>query len=194
LIGRPAGIAIRDLNWARITAWRDLIAQFFDSSATGHYVHEISEVDITRNLAAPGSIPTRTLLLTGWLVSSLGWQRKSAERSGDTWSSSWRSGNREIRVNFVGTPAQPGKASGISTVMLRAGNDAEFSVSIEEGSHSLNAVASVKGSSVIHSVPEERLDEASLLIRELAQTGEDAVFRAALSEACELERAFRQHA
>jgi glucose-6-phosphate dehydrogenase assembly protein OpcA len=190
LIDHPAGVTMRDLNWSRITAWRDLIAQFFDSADTSDYVHQISEVDITRNLSAPGSIPTRTLLLTGWLASSLGWRRISAERSGDTWLSVWSCDRREIRVRFTGTAFQAGRVPGISSVTLRA-SKAEFSVHVEEGSPYLSAVALIGGSRLVHSVPEESLDEASLLIRELSQTGEDVVFKAALAEACELEKAFR---
>ncbi len=192
LIDQPAGIPMRDLNWARITALRDLIAQFFDSAATSHLVHDISEVEITRNLSAPGSIPTRTLLLTGWLASSLGWRRVSAERSGDTRSSRWASGSGEVRVRFTGTVSRAGQASGISAITLRTRSKAEFSVSIEQGSGCINAVALVEGSRVDHTVPEESLDEPSLLIRELSQTGEDTIFKAALAEASELERAFRE--
>lgn len=191
LVDQPAGIAMRDLNWSRLTAWRDLIAQFFDSPATSRYVYEISEVEITRNLSAPGSIPTRTLLLTGWLASSLGWRRISAERSGDRWSSRWMSGTGEVRVNFTGTEYQSRQVPGISSVTLRAGDKAEFSVFVEQGSHSFSAISSVGGSRLIHSVPEEALDEASLLIRELSQAGEDVVFKAALAEAYELEKVFR---
>ena len=189
LADQPA-VAMRDLNWSRITAWRDLIAQFFDSPATSRYVYEISDVEIARNLSAPGTIPTRTLLLTGWLASSLGWRCISAERSGDRWSSRWMSATGEVRVNFAGTEHPTGQAPGISSVTLRAGDKAEFSVFAE--SHSFSAIASVGGSRLIHSVPEESLDEASLLIRELSQAGEDVVFKAALAEAYELEKAFRQ--
>jgi glucose-6-phosphate dehydrogenase assembly protein OpcA len=192
LVEQPAGIVMRDLNWSRITAWRDLIAQFFDSADTSAYVRGISEVEITRHLSAPGSIPTRTLLLTGWLASSLGWKRISAERSGDRWFSRWMSGSGEVRVSFTGKESQPGQIPGISSVNLRAGDKAEFSVFIKQGSHHLTAVASVDRSSLVHSVPEESLDEASLLIRELSYTGEDAVFKTALAEACELEKAFRR--
>ena len=190
LIERPAGIAMRDLNWSRITPWRDLIAQFFDSASLNRYVHEITEVDITRNLSAPGSIPTRTLLLTGWLASSLGWQRVSAERSGDRWSSVWKSRGREIRVRFTGKESRAGQPPGIGSVTLRAGGEAVFSVFVEGGSRCLTATASAGESRLVHSVPEEPLDEASLLIRELSQTGEDAAFKAALAEAYELEKAF----
>lgn len=194
LIDQPAGVTMRDLNWSRITAWRDLVAQFFDSADTRDYVHQISEIQITRHLSAPGSIPTRTLLLTGWLASSLGWRRISAERSGDNWFSRWAYNGHEVNVCFTGTVFQPGHVPGISSVTLRAGQQAEFSVFVEEGSSYLSAVASINGSRLVHSVPEEPLDEASLLIRELSQTGEDEVFKAALAEAYELEKAFRLYA
>jgi glucose-6-phosphate dehydrogenase assembly protein OpcA len=190
LIDQPAGIAMRDLNWARITAWRDLIAQFFDAAATRDYLHEITEVEIIRNLSAPGSIPSRTLLLTGWLASRLGWKRLSAERSGDQWLSSWKSRRHEVRVNFTGTTAVPNQPPGISSVTLRISASAEFSVMIEQGSPFLTTTASVEDSRLIHSVPQEPLDEASLLIRELSQTGEDIVFKEALAEALELEKSF----
>ncbi len=190
LIDQPAGIAIRDLNWSRITAWRDLIAQFFDAAATRDYLQEITEVDITRNLSAPGSIPSRTLLLTGWLASRLGWSLISAERSGDQWLSKWMSGNHEVRVRFTGTMAEPDQPPGISSVTLRTGSKAEFSVTIEQGSPLLTATASIEGCRLMHSVPQELLDEASLLIRELSQTGEDLVFKEALAEALKLEKSF----
>lgn len=185
----PLGVAVRDLNWARITAWRDLIAQFFDSEETRPYVHRISSIEIERNLSASGSIPTRTLLLTGWLASSLGWKLIAAKRSGDQWFSRWASSSGEVRVCFTGTYAD-GREPGISSVVLHAGSEATFSVAVEAGCHCLNSVASVKGGSVEHSVPLEVTDEASLLIHELSQTGEDVVFKKALATAFALERSF----
>jgi glucose-6-phosphate dehydrogenase assembly protein OpcA len=190
LVDQPAGIAMRDLNWSRITAWRDLIAQFFDAAATRDYLRDIVEVEIIRNLSAAGSIPTRTLLLTGWLASRLGWRRISAQRSGDQWLSRWMSERNEIRVNFTGTISAPDQVPGISSVTLRTRSNAEFSVSIEQGSSCFTAIASVKDSRLMHSVPQESLDEASLLISELSHTGEDVVFKEALAEALELEKSF----
>ena len=99
---------------------------------------------------------------------------------------------REIRVRFTGTISEPGQVPGIGAITLRTQGKAEFSVFVEQGSRCISAVAFVDGSRVLHSVPEERLDEASLLVRELSQTGEDAVFKAALAEAYELEKAFQK--
>ncbi len=56
----PKGLCVRDLNWSRLTAWRDLIAQFFDPPALRRYAREICEVEILRSVASPANIPTRT--------------------------------------------------------------------------------------------------------------------------------------
>jgi glucose-6-phosphate dehydrogenase assembly protein OpcA len=191
LVDQLQGISIRDLNWARLTPWRDLISQFFDPPAARHHLHEISEVEIIRNLSCPGSIPTRTLLLTGWLASRLGWRQESARRSGDQWLSIWSADHREIRVNFTGTVVQSGRVPGINSVTLRTQSKAEFSVVVEQGSSSIKAVASAKNFELTHSVSYEEPDEASLLINELTHTSEDAVLKAALQRALELEKSFQ---
>jgi glucose-6-phosphate dehydrogenase assembly protein OpcA len=191
LVDQLQEISIRDLNWARLTPWRDLISQFFDPPAAGYHLQEISEVEITRNLSYPGSIPTRTLLLTGWLASRLGWRQASAKRSGDQWLSRWLADHSEIVVNFTGTVVQPGQVPGINSVTLRTQSKAEFSVVVERGSSSMRAMASARDFKLSHSVPHEELDEASLLINELTHTTEDTVFKAALECALELEKSFQ---
>ncbi len=190
LVDQSAKSAVRDLNWSRITAWRDLIAQFFDSRTSRKFVREISSVRIERNLSAAGSIPTRTLLLTGWLASSLGWRRISAERSGDQWFSRWASGNHEVHIGFTGKMAAPGHPAGINSVILKTKGNAEFSVFVDENASCITAVASVEDSRIVHSVPLESLEESSLLNFELSQRGTDVVFKEALAEALDLEKSF----
>ena len=106
----PKGLGVRDLNWSRLTAWRDLITQFFDPPALRRYAREICEVEIVRSVASPANIPTRTLLLTGWLASRLNWQRTSAERQDGQWISRWNGPSGEVVVRFSGIAhrAQPG--------------------------------------------------------------------------------------
>jgi glucose-6-phosphate dehydrogenase assembly protein OpcA len=190
LIDLSGQIAVRDLNWARITAWRDLIAQFFDSKAFMKFAYEISEVEIVRNLSAPESMPTRTLLLTGWLASSLSWRLIDAKRSQEQWLSTWTSEKTEIRVRFSGSLAAPNQSPGINSILLKTRNGAEFSVSVDEGSSCITASARLDGAPLVHSVPQESLDEASLLAFELSQKGNDVVFQAALDKAMELEKSF----
>src|SRR5207253_11467476 len=58
----PAGISIRDLNWSRLTAWRDLVALFFAGPSILRGVWEISEFAICHAIVARGSVPGRTLV------------------------------------------------------------------------------------------------------------------------------------
>src|SRR5262249_55852713 len=68
-----------DLNWHRLTRWRELIAQFFDNQAYRPYLDHIDEAVIEY---APGEAggkrspvtPAGALLLAGWLCSRLGWE------------------------------------------------------------------------------------------------------------------------
>ncbi|GAC1349798.1 MAG: glucose-6-phosphate dehydrogenase assembly protein OpcA [Ktedonobacteraceae bacterium] len=76
--------ALSDLNWGRITPWRQLIAQFFDVMEYRPYLAGITSIEI-EHAAAPLAIQTRTeqgdvspnpacaLLLAGWLKARLGW-------------------------------------------------------------------------------------------------------------------------
>ena len=77
--------AVSDINWGRITPWRQLIAQFFDVMEYRPYLAGITSIEI-EHAAAPLATPTRTelgdvspnpacaLLLAGWLKARLGWE------------------------------------------------------------------------------------------------------------------------
>jgi glucose-6-phosphate dehydrogenase assembly protein OpcA len=75
-------IQLTDLNWSRITPWRDLIAQCFDSPDRRPYVDRLSEVRIEYEQDSARLVTQRAqaLLLTGWLASRLGWEFLMSER------------------------------------------------------------------------------------------------------------------
>ncbi len=184
----PEGIAVRDLNWARLTAWRDLIAQFFDPPAARHLPWEISEVEVCRAVV-PGSIPTRTLLLTGWLASRLQWKRMSAERSGDAWVSRWTCKDGEVVVRFVPEGFASEQEAGINTVNIKTRGGSTLTVT-RRGISCMTSSASQENNHVVHSVPSQDTDEGSLLVEELSLSGEDPTFKEALAEALDLEKSF----
>jgi hypothetical protein len=76
--------AISDLNWGRLTPWRQLIAQFFDVMDYRPYLDGVSSIEI-EHAAGPFAVQTRTeegdvspnpacaLMLAGWLKGSLAW-------------------------------------------------------------------------------------------------------------------------
>jgi glucose-6-phosphate dehydrogenase assembly protein OpcA len=72
---RPAS-RLSDLAWARLTPWRQIVAQFFDPADARPCLDTIDEIDIEYG-GEIGSLPsgmTTGLLMVGWLASRLGWQ------------------------------------------------------------------------------------------------------------------------
>jgi glucose-6-phosphate dehydrogenase assembly protein OpcA len=76
--------ALSDLNWGRITPWRQLISQFFDVPEYRTYLAGVTSIEIehavaplaTRMRTEMGDVspnPARALLLGGWLKERLGW-------------------------------------------------------------------------------------------------------------------------
>lgn len=75
-------VALSDLNWGRLTPWRQLVAQFFDVPEYLPFLHGVKRIEI-EHVAAPlaepyvgetGEVspnPTAALLLAGWLKTSL---------------------------------------------------------------------------------------------------------------------------
>lgn len=76
--------ALSDLNWGRITPWRQLIIQFFDVTEYRPFLAGVTSIEI-EHAAAPLATPTLSesgyvspnpacaLLLAGWLKARLGW-------------------------------------------------------------------------------------------------------------------------
>jgi glucose-6-phosphate dehydrogenase assembly protein OpcA len=76
--------ALSDLNWGRITPWRQLISQFFDVPEYRTYLAGVTSIEIEHAVAPiamqmrteTGDVspnPARALLLAGWLKERLGW-------------------------------------------------------------------------------------------------------------------------
>ena len=76
--------ALSDLNWGRITPWRQLISQFFDVPEYRSYLDGVTSIEIEHAVAPLatqmrtelGDVspnPARALLLAGWLKERLGW-------------------------------------------------------------------------------------------------------------------------
>jgi glucose-6-phosphate dehydrogenase assembly protein OpcA len=85
--------AVSDLNWSRLTPWRELIAQFSDIAEHRPYLVNVEKLEI-EHAVAPGDgnrqnewksaspNPIRALFLAAWLKTRLGW-RHAEETEGD---------------------------------------------------------------------------------------------------------------
>lgn len=73
--------SLADLNWSRLTPWRDMTAEFFDDPVRRGCLSRIGRVEIAYGGADPdpgtagyvGRPAGRALLFAGWLSSRLGW-------------------------------------------------------------------------------------------------------------------------
>jgi glucose-6-phosphate dehydrogenase assembly protein OpcA len=69
-------MAFSDMNWGRLTRWREMVAQFFDGATLRPYLDRVDRVTIDFALSRQGAPANRAqaLLIAGWLASRLGWQ------------------------------------------------------------------------------------------------------------------------
>jgi glucose-6-phosphate dehydrogenase assembly protein OpcA len=70
-------IAVTDMNWGRLTPWREMVADFFDPPNMRPYLERIGHVNVEYALPEDGRVPvnrTQALMLAGWLASRLGWE------------------------------------------------------------------------------------------------------------------------
>lgn len=76
LVHLSTNSAISDLNWGRLTRWRELVAQFFDSSEYTPYLSGLNSIDIEHSMSPDTDTTpnaTSALLLAAWLKTRLGW-------------------------------------------------------------------------------------------------------------------------
>ncbi len=68
-------VGVSDLNWARLTFWRELLADFYDVAAYRTELEGIDSVQV--DYVAPEldetAVAPQALLIAGWLGSRLGW-------------------------------------------------------------------------------------------------------------------------
>jgi glucose-6-phosphate dehydrogenase assembly protein OpcA len=69
-------LGISDINWARLTSWRALLASFYDVPEYRTALYSVNSVQI--DYVAPNDqlegVAPQALLIGGWLASCLGWQ------------------------------------------------------------------------------------------------------------------------
>lgn len=134
------GMAFSDLNWARLTPCRELIAQNFDSAEARSCLHDLAEVKLEwhQKAGAEGSRTAQALLLTAWLASRLGWQpaARITPSANPSRVLEFQRGDKPVRVEWM-VHQEVGKPSTPFQVNLKTGSApaANFSVteSEEEG-------------------------------------------------------------
>jgi glucose-6-phosphate dehydrogenase assembly protein OpcA len=199
---RDKSFNIGDLNWARLTPWRELTAQFFDSRVLQPHLRRLDKVVIGFEQAR-GATPNRcqALLLAGWLASQLGWTPLDGGVSveGDKVLLHLRRpavgiGKNAIRLLTIEVrPAEPrdDALDGLASLSLLAtdGVLASFVVERADDPNSARTRAEVGGAAPIERVARlERATTAQLIGDELRLLSQDRIYRAALDVAARFAR------
>ena len=179
-------LLMSDLNWGRLTSWRNLLASFWDVAdyrpaldSIDHVLIEFDPPDV-----APDEIAPQALLLAGWLASCLKWE-PTGEFTREGKSARWmmRAGERKINVEFRATEDRQCCDGLIAKLSLKSGTSgAEFYVGVNETWTKLETSAKIGDSHLVERVVTyEAKSEGERLSRELSMLSRDAVYERAVA-------------
>jgi len=178
-------IRLSDLNWARTTPWREVVAQCFDSPDRRPYLHRIRELCIEYEMesARLATQRSQSLLLTAWLATRLGWQFEGAESRGENMPRAlyFQADGRKVKVERVLRKVEGG-GSGVCFSFVIEADGARFSFSRGPDGKVVRTLAEVPGLPPIsQTVRIEARDEAAILNDELMLVGRDHVYEETLA-------------
>lgn len=184
ILESPDFMAVSDLNWGRLTPWRALVASFWDASDYAAHLRALEQVGIVydRGQNTKGELPPDALLLTGWLISRLGWEVEQAATVDDEGVANFhlKSGaGHQIRLTFRPSDQSKEGAAGIRSITLLSGlGGAEFHVELKPEGTKLETLTKIGDSGrTVGRVSElKRLSEGRRLGNELDILARDRVY------------------
>lgn len=142
----------RDVAWARLAPWRELLAEVFDQPAAARAMAGLRDVVLHYGGAAP---PAGAWLLAGWIASRLGWTLRDRHDTRYRFDAPGRSVTIAFeRESDVADPL-------LVAVRLRSGKPHPFDVVVSHRGRASSA-------SVDFVAPEPRLLERTFAYREFA--------------------------
>lgn len=189
----PKHCALTDLNWARLTAWRELLTQFFDVPSWRALLPAIDGVRISFAVDADGREihPSQALLLIGWLAARLGWrpeERMAPSEAGGLLFAMRRADGARVRVRVrprFERGTDEGDVTGVRVEGERDGVRSEFRVHALSGDDRPRyAALTVRQEGRVTAeriVPLPPTDVVELLGEELTILASDRIYEEALS-------------
>jgi glucose-6-phosphate dehydrogenase assembly protein OpcA len=187
-------VSVSDINWGRLTSWRNLLASFWDVADYRPLLDAIDHVAIEYRApsAEPGAIAPQALLLVGWLASRLGWKvagkyEKDQGSSQDIAGCILSAIGRPITLSLVRDNSGGQNDGMISSVALLANSrEGYFSVARPVGSGKLETEARIGTEhSVLRVLAYETRSDAERVSLELTFLGRDAIYEEALAQAAQ---------
>ncbi|MBI3923794.1 MAG: glucose-6-phosphate dehydrogenase assembly protein OpcA [Armatimonadetes bacterium] len=177
---RGDALAFRDLNWARLTPWRQLTAQFFDSSEMQHFLSGLESVVIE---GEPDHRPVsqQSLLFAAWIATRLGWKLAATQKSDTEWTIRLR-GQQEAMIRIAGHGGSGGEVTAVQLNSTRGEQHAVFSVRRAE-----DAISAITSEQIGEAASRQRRvrmryrTESRLMGDELEVAGRDVVYEESLA-------------
>jgi glucose-6-phosphate dehydrogenase assembly protein OpcA len=190
--------AFSDLAWTRLTGWRELTAQFFDTRPLIPHLHRIDQIQIDY-AAGVAQNAAAALLYISWLAAALNWTPlpDAVGIEGSTIRLHLRRpavavGPAAIRLITVELrPVAVAQHHGLTAVILRSldGTRAEFRIECSPSLNGAHTSAVVEGHAPIERLAAfETLALPALLAAELRLLSRDQTYAAALQIAGGLAR------
>ncbi|MDZ7269657.1 MAG: glucose-6-phosphate dehydrogenase assembly protein OpcA [candidate division KSB1 bacterium] len=183
-----------DLNWLRLTQWRDLLARLFELAGVADCLQSIEKVTVQMSGGMTELEMSQPALLLGWLAAQLQWRLTepfTATENG--WRALWESAGREIRTEIVRVDnGKQAELTGLHLDLNHEGRPGALSITRRLSETTLTLQAKVSG---FAERPEEtppgllRLEEASLaalMARALDRHQREEVYEKALRKATQL--------
>ena len=189
----PEFMRVSDLNWGRLTAWRTLLASFWDVpdyrpllDQLDSLVVEYDPPDVSHEQIAP-----QALLIAGWLSARLGWQiaPERAPAEGQTHRFTAQAlGGRTVNIELRAASDREGRDGWLASVTLSArAQGAEFQIAMNEAGTKLETEARVGERRHIDRVlAYEQKSEGQRLSRELGFLLRDRIYEEAVTAAAQL--------
>jgi len=186
----PRWAAFSDLNWARLTAWRALLAGFYDVTEYRPLLDQLNRIVIEYSpLEESEAIPARALLLGGWLASRLGWSvAGGAKTTPESTLFELSAGEKQLTIEFTRTSRQiePGHLA-LVTLGTPANHAASFTVRRSADGKRIETGATLGEEKRFQRVLDyEDWSESALIGKELDLLGHDRVYEQAVIRAGEM--------
>jgi glucose-6-phosphate dehydrogenase assembly protein OpcA len=189
----PEFMRVSDLNWGRLTAWRTLLASFWDVPDYRPLLDQLDSLVVEYDPpdAAHEQIAPQALLIAGWLSARLGWQiapeRAPAEGQAHRFTAQ-ALGSRTVNIELRTASDRAGRDGWLASVTLSAGaQGAEFQVAMNEAGTKLETEARVGERRHIDRVlAYEQKSEGRRLARELGLLLRDRIYEEAVTAAAQL--------
>jgi glucose-6-phosphate dehydrogenase assembly protein OpcA len=188
--------ALTDLNWTRLTAWRELLAQFFDVPEWRGFLRAASglRVGFAVDLDGREVYPSQGLLLFGWMAARLGWRQVERLAPSEAGGLLFRMARPDgaplwirLRPRFL-RGVEEGAVTGVRILAEAAGRHAEFVLKrAEDGTPHADTEVIVGGSAALRRrVFLPTPDVTKLLAEEFSIIRSDHIYEGALASLCAL--------